>query len=118
MDFYSRSNPPKRKPQKNFGKSKTEVRGYIPAEKKITSMIEAGQRLEQSRIDQYDYQEEVPDDFLPDPTRNPGYDMADAQADYEAALFRLTQAQEAAVATNEVPDKNEQASAEESKDVE
>lgn len=65
---------------KNNGKRKIEVAGYIPANVRIENMIDAGRRLIEARAEQYDYKtaQEVPEDGGPlDPTRNPNYDLAD-----------------------------------------
>lgn len=62
----------------NDGELIVETAGYIPAEIKITSMIDAGRRLLETRLAyEFDPDQEVPDDYS-DPTRNPGFDMADA----------------------------------------
>lgn len=79
--------PPKG--EENDGELLVETAGYIPADVKIESMIDAGRRLMDFRAG-YEFQdgEEIPDDYL-DNTRNPNYDLADAQADYDAALANL-----------------------------
>lgn len=59
-------------------KSITETAGYIPPKIQIEQMILAGQRLNESRKAQFDYGPDEPDDGYTDPTRDPGYDMADA----------------------------------------
>jgi hypothetical protein len=63
----------------NDGSTITEQAGYIPPRIQIENMINAGKRLDQYRKEMYDFppDAEVPDDFE-DPTRNPGFDMADA----------------------------------------
>lgn len=56
--------------------------GYVSAEEKILSMINAGIRLQNARDDLYDLTEEEDESTdwnrLEDPTRRPGYDLADA----------------------------------------
>lgn len=56
--------------------------GYVSAEEKILSMINAGIRLQNARDDLYDLTEEEDESTdwnrLEDPTRSPGYDLADA----------------------------------------
>lgn len=64
-------------PEKNSGKSIVESAGYIPAQKRIENMILAGQRLVDSRKEQYDFDGEVDEDYT-DPSRSPNFDMADA----------------------------------------
>ena len=63
----------------NLGETMTERAGYIPPKIQIEQMILAGARLDQQRKDLYDFTEEQEDDgsFM-DPTREPGYDLADA----------------------------------------
>lgn len=79
--------PPKG--EENDGELLVETAGYIPADVKIESMIDAGQRLVQFRSGyEFEPDEEVPEDYL-DNTRNPNYDLADATADLAAAQARL-----------------------------
>lgn len=65
--------------EKNLGETMTERAGYIPPKIQIEQMILAGVRLDQQRKDLYDFTEDQEDDgtFM-DPTREPGYDLADA----------------------------------------
>jgi hypothetical protein len=76
--------------EENSGKSKVETAGYIPAQVQIERLILAGKRLSDFRREQYDFgaDEQVPDDFV-DPTRSPGYDLADAARDARIAVGRL-----------------------------
>ena len=64
----------------NSGELRVEIAGYISAEHRITNLIQAGQRLEESRRAYYDY---MPDDDLNedryDPTRDKDFDIVDAQ---------------------------------------
>ena len=65
--------------EKNDGTTMTE-QSYIPPNIQIAQMIEAGQNLDAYRKELYDFTDEDPDlieDYY-DPTREPGYDMADA----------------------------------------
>jgi len=67
--------------EKPSGPSRVERAGYIPANVKIESLMAAGKRLVQSRADQYDFQDDKSiDPNFYDPTRRPGFDMADATA--------------------------------------
>lgn len=59
------------------GERKVETAGFIDVRTRINNMMLAGQRLIQSRKEMYDFEGEVDEDFI-DPTRNHGYDMADA----------------------------------------
>lgn len=65
--------------EKNSGKSKTEQAGYVPPHIQIGRMFEAGQRLDASRRDEFDFpdENEVDPNWI-DPTRRPDYDLADA----------------------------------------
>lgn len=76
----------------NSGEMITETAGYVPAEKQIMSMIMAGQRLKEARREEFDFaaDEKVPDDFI-DPTRSPGFDLADGSRIGPKALDRLAQ---------------------------
>nr|QJB19309.1 MAG: hypothetical protein [Microvirus sp.] len=78
MKFYDQwDNRPKVTLEHNDGISEVETAGYVTAEQKVRSMMEAGARLLKSRA--YDNASNESDDDLPlDPTRKPGYDMADA----------------------------------------
>lgn len=77
--------------EKNDGELLVETAGYVPANVKIESMIDAGRRLTDFRAG-YEFQdgETIPDDYL-DPTRNPGFDLADASAIKEATMQKMNQ---------------------------
>ncbi|QXP44126.1 MAG: hypothetical protein [Arizlama microvirus] len=88
MEFQSTYSEKKRKPEKNSGEIKVEVTGYIDSETRITNLILAGQRLEQSRKEQYDFPDykSIDDDFT-DPTRARNFDLAEAsQLQYSTEL--------------------------------
>lgn len=65
----------------NEGPELVEKSGYIPAEEQIGAMLRAGERLGEFRREAYDFgdKEDIPDDYV-DPTRSPGFDLADASA--------------------------------------
>jgi len=64
----------------NSGEDLCERAGYIPAQTRIENLILAGRRLVQARQEMYDFPDgKVDPDFI-DPTRSPGFDMADATA--------------------------------------
>ena len=66
----------------NSGEILVETAGYVSTEKRITNMILAGQRLVESRRTQYDLEGDYEsEDIDLDPTRDPGYDLADATQD-------------------------------------
>lgn len=76
---------------KNFPKSYeklsdvslTERAGYIPPKIRIEQMLLAGLRLQQSRLEQFDFEGDVDETFI-DPTRSKGYDITDAQKHLES----------------------------------
>jgi hypothetical protein len=75
-------------------KSRVETAGYIPQHIRIQNLIDAGKRLITSRSQAYDYpdgnyDEDAP---IPDITRRPNYDMADAYQDARGINDRLASA--------------------------
>lgn len=79
MKFHTNYEPPEVDFEKNSGEKKVEKAGYMPAEVQIFQMIQAGQRLGEARKEMFDFApgQEVDEDVF-DPTRSPGFDMADA----------------------------------------
>lgn len=70
---------PHAKLELNDGVSNVETAGYVSAERRITDMINAGQRLVDYRREHFDSVDIKPgEDLEIDPTRRPGFDMADA----------------------------------------
>lgn len=65
-------------PEQHGGISKTETAGYVPPKKIIENMITAGMRLKAFRQENFDLAEGEDDEGFDDPTRTPGFDMADA----------------------------------------
>lgn len=65
-------------PEKNSGRSPVETAGYIPANQRIENMMLAGQRLSESRKEQYDFPDGEIDESYNDPTRSKNFDLADA----------------------------------------
>lgn len=78
-------------PEINKGKRMVEIAGYIPANKRIENIINAGQRLVLSRSEQYDFPDGN-DDGSTDPTRKLDFDMAEASTLYNVAFDRIEQA--------------------------
>jgi len=80
MNFKTQYNAVAAAPQSFAGAvSRTEKAGYLPAKKIIEQMVMAGLRLKAFREDHYDLGEQDEDDGESiDPTRSPGFDMADA----------------------------------------
>ena len=75
--------------------SVTEKAGFVPAKVRIENLINAGQRLMESRMNAYDFYDDEIDEEFDDPTRRPGYDLADATQEAMAVQNRLN-AQKAA----------------------
>lgn len=64
--------------ESNDGPELVEKAGYIPAQVQIENLLNAGDRLNQSRLGyEFDADEEVPDDYS-DITRSPNFDLSDA----------------------------------------
>lgn len=77
------------------GKSKVEKAGFIPAKRQIEGLINAGQRLALSRLEQFDFEGDKIDENYIDPTREPGFDLADASKIALEVEARLLQTKEA-----------------------
>lgn len=92
--YQTRVNRSRSEPEKNSGISKVEKAGYITAKKRIENMILAGQRLIQSRKEQYDFVDSEPDESFDDPTRRKNYDPADATQDGFYAQSRIKASKE------------------------
>lgn len=86
-------------PEINSGETLVEKAGYVSSQKRIESMILAGQRLVELRKAQYDFPQGMEiDETFHDPTRNLNFDLADAsqlQIQTEASLKASQTAQEA-----------------------
>lgn len=79
---YQFGNPPKPDYEVGGGEKLVDASGYVSAEEQILNMLNAGMRLDESRKEMYDTDEDFGDDsdfdsvgF--DPTRLPGVDPAD-----------------------------------------
>lgn len=83
------------KPEINSGERLVETAGYMSAQKRIENMILAGQRLVDYRKNHYDFQDGEIDENFTDPTRSPGFDMADAFQIAEEANYRIKATQTA-----------------------
>lgn len=99
MTHYNHINRPDKKDflEINSGEKLVEVGAYVPAKTRIENLMNAGQRLFASRIEQYDYPDGIIDPKkVLDPTRQPNYDQADAFQDSEIVMDRIdAQIQEA-----------------------
>ena len=103
-----------RLPEINSGEILVETAGYISTEKRINNMMLAGQRLVESRRTQYDLEGDYDNEDIDiDPTRDPGYDLADATQDM-LALEQKAESQKAGEKTSPQSDKVEQKAAVES----
>lgn len=89
---------PERRKEAGGGPRIVEASGYIPTKVQVENMMIAGQRLNDYRREQYDYSEgdSVPDDVVPDPTRNPEFDLADATRLGREANARIDKAKKEA----------------------
>lgn len=96
MEFFTKYRRPERAPEINNGPDLVEVGSFRPMSQVIEGMIIAGQRLEAS-VGGYEFNAgEVVDEAYYDPTREPGYDLADASRDLNIVEQRLRAAEEAA----------------------
>lgn len=77
--FFTQFERPFEKGEINSGELIVEVAGYVPAQKQITNLLNAGRRLDEFRKGQFefDFDEEVPEGYR-DFTRDPNFDVVDA----------------------------------------
>lgn len=85
---YSRTPAP---PEINTGEKLVETAGYMTAQQRIEAIMNAGQRLESWRKEQFDFSDKIDENFF-DPTRRKNYDLADAFQDKLSADANLAQA--------------------------
>lgn len=78
IKFMTKYERPDIKGEFNSGESLVETAGYIPAERQIMQLIDAGKRLDSYNKSQYDFVSIDDDDGSVDPTRRLDYDMAEA----------------------------------------
>lgn len=78
MDFQTHYKRKPAPPESNSGEKLVETAGYITAQQRIESILNAGQRLNEFRKEQFDFgtDEEFDEDFE-DPTRSKNFDLAD-----------------------------------------
>ena len=93
--------------------SETEQAGYIPPQIQIENMILAGERLNQSRKEQYDFAsaDEIDEDAY-DPTRSGNFDLADATRLAMEAEASIAESQKASKVASKAPEKAPEASTE------
>lgn len=77
--IYDQYNRPPEAFEKVSDETITETAGYVPSDRQIEDMIIAGRRLNEARAQAFDFApgEEDDGEFY-DPTRSPGFDLADA----------------------------------------
>lgn len=106
MAYITRANYKPEKGQKLDRTKHVEIGSYIPPKKQIESFIQAGIRLNQTRAEQYDFKDEASiDDSYTDPTRRPGFDLADASAILAEKQAKFTKACEEAKTADEASKK-------------
>lgn len=91
MNFQTAYDRVHSEPEKGGGKRLVEDAGYIPANIRITDMIEAGQRLITARADRFDRLPKNEDDAVVPLDRTRNFDMADASMIQNQAIARLQQ---------------------------
>ncbi|QCS36895.1 hypothetical protein [Tortoise microvirus 21] len=91
----------------NCGETIVDPSGYIPAKNRIENLLRAGERLDAYRRELYDYGADDEDSGFYDPTRDPGFDPADASKINREAMARVRSAQEAASVKQDVEAQSE-----------
>ena len=95
-------------PEARSGRVLVETAGYMSAEKRITNLLLAGQRLDSARKEAYDFPDGQIDEKFVDPTRASNYDIADAYQDSLDVNRRLEEAEkESKKESKKVDDNNE-----------
>jgi hypothetical protein len=79
MEFATKYVRSKDTPEVNSGEKLVETAGYLPAEKRITNIMLAGQRLSDYRKATFDFPDGNIDEDFYDPTRDKNFDIVDAQ---------------------------------------
>ena len=75
--FYTKYNLPPFRAEVCDGPDIVE-KTHLSPKQQIESMIYAGKRLNQARAEQFDFPSGEEDELFSDPTRTPGFDLADA----------------------------------------
>ena len=78
------------KPEKAGTETLVETRGYRSTKQQVAEYMAAGQQLQDYRNQMYDFPDanKIDEDYY-DPTRDPGYDPADATTNLRAVEKRL-----------------------------
>ena len=79
--------------------TKTEQLGFVSLRDRLVRIMQAGERLQIAR-ESYEFGDgdPIPSDYFGDPTRRPGFDVADAQVLLETKAAKLQAAKDAAKA--------------------
>ena len=88
-------------PEARSGRVLVETAGYVSAEKRITNLLLAGQRLDSARKEAYDFPDGQIDENFVDPTRASNYDIADAYQDSLDVNRRLEEAEKESKKVND-----------------
>jgi len=79
MKLFTQWRRPPRNPEVMDPLTITESAGYVPSKVQIENLIMAGKRLQSFRKEMYDFPDGANvDESYEDPTRGPGFDLADA----------------------------------------
>ncbi|QXP44114.1 MAG: hypothetical protein [Arizlama microvirus] len=92
--YYTELDRPDFKGEENSGEMITETAGYIPANVQIEDMMLAGQRLAIARKERFDGSNDEEVSLFSDPTRKPGFDLADAHTISREVYERLKRDEE------------------------
>ena len=91
--IHGRNNPRHAVAEKNNGPVMVDRAGYVSGEKRINALMAAGMNLMAARREEFDTYDGTEPEL--DPTRNPGFDMADVSMMARSVNSRL-RAQKAA----------------------
>lgn len=116
--FFTNYDRPPRSAQKQNKKEKVvETAGYVPLDRIIESYMNAGKRLQEARVEQFDFgPDDVLDETFSDVTRSSGFDMADATAMMQEALDGIREKANAAVIDEAGDKRSEKATADQKED--
>jgi len=90
VKLYTQYRRPPKRMEEMTSDTLTESAGYLPSKVQIENLIQAGKRLMEYRKGAYDFPDDkVVDESYEDPTRGPGYDLADASRDAAGVDKRL-----------------------------
>lgn len=84
---YNRFNRPPTKKEKGGGEVLVDKAGYVSGQKRIEAIMNAGMNLRESRREEYDSSDGSEPEL--DPTRNPGFDLADGSSMFRSLRNRL-----------------------------